>query len=282
METPLLTPAERLLRLWMLISAVMFGFAVPFFLFAGVYIVPVINAISARIIPSLPLYPLPEGNLEGAFWRVLSVSMMAMLTWACCMIYKDVRRNNRIVVVILLSKFCSTACYAGLFLSNPYLAFLVGALTDGPIFLLTLVLWYVAKAGDRFIDEKEEEIFIAIGDAFIPRGGAFDLGFLDKRDECLAILRRFLAVQDAVTVLSFRIALRALNLTPVYLNLRCQSLLTIPPKERSSYIERIETNSFAPIIAMVLLAKTYVVVPFFNLPDVHKAIGYDQEASAIS
>jgi len=281
METPVLTPAERLFRLWMLISAVMFGFAVPFFLLAGVHIVRVINAISAKIIPALPLYPLPPGGLEGAFWRVLSVSMMAMLTWACCMIYKDVRRNGRIVVIVLLSKFCSTACYSGLFLSGHYLAYLVGALTDGPIFLLTLVLWYLAAGGERFLDAKEEEILAALGDAFIPRGGAFELGFLDRREECLAGARQLLAAQDAGMVAAVRIVLRLLNLTPIFLTWRYRSLLTIPQNERSAYVERIEIHRFSLIRAMVLWMKTYILIPFFNLPEAGQAVGYDPEARAV-
>lgn len=268
-----LTRAERIFRGWMLICAIVFGLAVPFFLLAGVWIVPVINAVSARLLP-LPLYPLPASGMEGAFWRVLGVSMMAMLTWACTMIYLDVRRNHWIVGVMLISKFCSTFCYSCLFVVHHEIAYLGGALTDGPIFLVTLVLWFLASPGTKYIDSKEESILLALGETIVPHGGAFSIGFSDVRDECLAEVRGLLATLDPVTLVGTRLLLRAVNFSPVLVAGRLTTITRMPQSERAPFLVRLENSRISPIRAAFVALKVVALLPFFNLPEAERAVGY--------
>ena len=272
-----LTKSERALRVWMVICAISFGFAVPFFLFAGVWIVPAINAISARIC-SLPLYALPESGMEGAFWRVLGVSMMAMLTWLCVAVSLDMRRNCRLVPIILVSKLCSTLCYFGLFIALHPLAYLVGVLTDGPIFLLTLALWYLASPADRYIDEKEERILAAIGEAVLPRGGAFELGYADLRDRSMAGARRLMAVMDPVALLGRRLLFRTVNLSPILFGLRGCTFLAMSPEDRPAWLMRLERHRLGPVRMMCAAVKAYAAVPFFNEPEAAQAVGYKPES----
>jgi len=272
-----LTRPERRLRGWMLICVIMFGPAVPFFLFGGAWIAPVINAISARICP-LPLYPLPEAGPEGAFWRVLGVSMMAMLTWVCVAVFVDVRRNCRLTPIVLVAKLCSTACYLGLFIAYHPLAYLVGALTDGPIFLVTLVLWYLASPGDRYMDDKEERILAAFGEALLPRGGAFKLGYADLREQCAAGMRKTLAAQDPLAVFGTRLLFRALNLAPVLFGLRPRTFLSMPPEDRPAWVMRLEHHRLAPPRMMIAAAKMCVCIQFFNEPEGAQAVGYQPES----
>ena len=272
-----LTRAEGALRVWMLICAILFGFAVPFFLFGGVWIVPAINAISARIC-SLPLYALPESGMEGAFWRVLGVSMMAMLTWVCVAASVDVRRNCRLVPIMLVSKLCSTLCYLGLFIAFHPLAYLVGVLTDGPIFLVTLALWYLSSPGDRYIDDKEERILAAIGGALVPRGGAFELGYADLRDRCVAGVRRMMAVMDPVALLGTRLLFRTVNLSPILFGLRGCTLLGMLPEDRPGWLTRLERHRLGPVRMMIVAVKAYAAVPFFNEPEAAQAVGYEPES----
>jgi hypothetical protein len=262
----------------MLMCAVMFGFAVPFFFFGGVWIVPVINGLSSKALPFLPTYPLPASGMEGAFWRVLSVSMMAMLTWACCMIYQDVRRYGFMVPIVLLSKFCSTALYFLLFLSDHHLAYLVGSLTDGPIFLATLVLWFLALPADRYLSTKEENILSALGEALIPQGGAYNVSYIDLHEQCLVDVRRMLAAQDPVSVTLTRVMLRIVNLAPIFVGFRFRSLLKVPNTERPILLMRIENHRSSVLRIMFAGVKMFLLIAFFNQPEAAAAVGYNPEA----
>lgn len=273
MNTPDYTPTERVFRGWMLISACVYALAIPFFLLAGAHIVPVINTISAPLFP-LPEYPLPPSGIEGAFWRILGVSMMAMLTWACVTAYSDVRGKGWVVHIVLLSKLCSTLSYLAFFAARHQLAYLVGALTDGPIFLCTLALWYAASARGRLIDAKEEDILSAIGEAIVPHGGAFALGFRDIRTECLADIRRMLAALDPMTLLATRLILRLLNAAPIFRGLRPRTLRSMPPAERSEFLARIEGSRFSSPRMMFVMIKVLVLFSFFNHPAAQEAVGY--------
>jgi hypothetical protein len=277
MDNTKLLPAERAFRMWMLISALMFGFAVPFFFFGGAWIVPVINFISGHLC-SLPPYPLPPDGMEGAFWRVLGVSMMTMLTWASWKIFQDVRRYSHLTPIILLSKCCSTSLYLVLFASDHHLAYLIGALTDGPIFVLTFVLWYLSRPADQCIDAREEDILAAIGEAFAPPGGAFGVGFADLRRECLADVRRSLASLSPMPLLGTRLLIRAVNIAPLLAGLRLGTLLSAAPAERSALLTRLESHRWWLFRGMVMGLKTVTMLAFFNQDGVAQTVGYDRDA----
>jgi len=150
-----LTLAERRFRMWMLVSAWMYALAGLFFLVAGTRIAPLVNDISKRFLP-LPLYPLPAEEPEGAFWLVLTLSLMAMITYICRAAYLDIRRNGRLVPILLLAKSSSSVFYLVFFIAHRQLIYLVGFFTDAPLFLLTLVLWIpvVRQNQSRTIDTK--------------------------------------------------------------------------------------------------------------------------------
>jgi hypothetical protein len=277
MQTAELTWPERVFRLWMRISFWMYVAGAAIFLLAGAYIPPVINAISAKLLP-LPLYPLPVSHAEGAFWRVLGVSMMVMLAWICGAVYRDIRGNGRTVPILLVSKFCSTAVYFLLFVTHGYLAYLVGALTDGPIFAITLALWFQALPADRYISPKEEGILVALGDALMPRGGAFRVGYLDLRDACVADARGMCAAENAVTLLSVRLILRILDWAPALMTLRPRTFSGMPQGERAAFLVRLEASRDPLKGMLVLVAKLFVLLPFFNQPDAAQAVGYSPES----
>ena len=268
-----LTQEERAFRGWMFVSIGLYGIAGAFFLIWGDWVPRCINAFSARSV-NLPLYP----DSEGAFWRVLSVSMMAMITWIALSVYRDLHANRPLVSVLLLSKCCSTGLYAVFFIQRRELVYLVGVLTDGPLFLITWALWFVARPGARCLDRKEEQILLALGEAILPRGGAFPEGYGDVAGACLADLRRLVSAQQVATRLFTRIVLRTLDLLPMLLTLRPHTLQSVPLEERSRWLARIETHWFAPFRMMLLALKAYTVLPFFNQPSVARAIGYDSEA----
>jgi hypothetical protein len=268
-----LTREERVFRAWMFISIWLYGIGGAFFLFWGDWVPRCINAFSARFV-NLPLYP----DSEGAFWRVLSVSMMAMITWIALAVYRDLHANRPLVSVLLLSKCCSTGLYAVFFIRRHELVYLVGALTDGPLFLITWALWYAARPGARCLDRKEEQILLALGEAMLPCGGAFPAGYGDVAEACLADLRRLVSAQQVATRLFTRVVLRTLDLLPILLTLRPHTLRGVPLEERSRWLARLETHWFTPFRLLLLALKAYAVLPFFNQPSVARAIGYDPEA----
>ncbi len=270
-----MTREERLFRGWMLISAAMYAAAVPIFLFGANPILRVINGISAFLLP-LPLYPLLEGG-EGAFWRVLSVSMMVMLTWAAAHIANDVRRCAFLTPIILCSKACSTGLYLLLFLRTPYFAYFVGVLTDGPIFVATFVLWYLASPGPDLLDSRERSILNALGDAFIPRGGAIATGYADHADSCMADTLRLVAAQDVITRMGTRLMLRLVNAAPILFLFRPTTFLGMYPEDRAPMLARLEHHWFFGARMLVLGVKVFVVVPFFNQTEAARAVGYDPE-----
>lgn len=272
-----LTSAERRFRLWMFISAWMYGISGLFFLCAGWAIAPAINAAAKGLLP-LPLYPLPAHGPEGAFWRVLSVSMMAMITYICRAAYLNLRRSAGLVPLLLLSKFCSSALYTAFFIANHQLAHLVGALTDGPLFLVTLWLWLPASAGDRCIDDAEADMLAAVGEALMPRGGPFETGFADVRDACIADARTLLAAMAPAALAVQRVMLRVLDLSPVYLSLRPITLRRLPLDRRVALLRRIE---LIPVLNFILLAvKINTLLPFFNRPEIECVVGWTREEEA--
>ena len=256
----------------MFISIGLYGIAGAFFLFWGDWIPRCINAFSARF-ANLPLYP----ESEGVFWRVLSVSMMAMITWIALAVYRDLPANRPLVSVLLLSKGCSTGLYAMYFIQRHELVYLVGALTDGPLFLITWALWYAARSGVRCFDRKEEQILSALGAAMLPGGGAFPEGYGDIEEACLADLRRLVFAQQVATRLFVRVGLRTLDLLPTLLTLRPHTLRGMPLEERTRFLAQLEIHWFTPFRLLLLALKAHTVLPFFNQPSVARAIGYDSE-----
>ncbi len=79
------------------------------------------------------------------FWLPLATSMMVMLTFLAFSAAAD-PHNRPLAWVHVLSKICSSAGYAFLFLTKAhYFAYLVGVITDFPIFLF--VLWLTLRCG---------------------------------------------------------------------------------------------------------------------------------------
>jgi len=275
MVDPNLTPAERRFSLWMFISAYMYAISGLFFLLAGMKIAPFVNVVSSRFFPSLAPYPLPADGTEGGFWLVLSLSMMAMITWISRAASIDLRGNSRLVPVLLLSKFCSTMFYLFFFISSGQLLHLVGCLTDGPLFLVTLVLWIPASRGGGHLSETEEEILAAVGDAILPRGGAFDAGYTDFRKECLSDARTMMSAQDPFARSAFRFMLKFIDISPVIFLGRLRTFRRLAPEQRTALMEKFENSPLSPVRNILVALKILVELPFFSRKETAEAVGYE-------
>jgi len=134
MET--LTAELSALRTWMIISAVIYAAGLLNFMFAQNFLLEILNRVSETIFGDrFPRIPLSTEK----FWLALTNSMMLMLVVICVFVSIDPAKYIAMVAIVLFSKAFSTSQYLYMFARQKrYFAYLVGALTDGPIFLITL------------------------------------------------------------------------------------------------------------------------------------------------
>lgn len=137
MET--ISPEMADLRVWMIISAVLYVVGGLSFLFGQNILLERLNRVSEMFFKDrLPLMPLSTEK----FWLVLTNSMMLMLVVICVFVAVDVEAYYSMVWIILFSKAASTLQYAWLFATEKrYFAYLTGVISDGPLFVITLVLF---------------------------------------------------------------------------------------------------------------------------------------------
>jgi len=131
-----LDPGMASLKTWMIISIFLYAGGGLSFLFGQNLLLANLNRVSERLFKDrFPLLPLSTEK----FWLVLTNSMMLMLVVICVFVAVNPERFYLMVVIILFSKAASTAQYLyHFFTDKKYFAYLVGALTDGPLFLITL------------------------------------------------------------------------------------------------------------------------------------------------
>jgi len=66
---------------------------------------------------------------------------MLMLVVISVFVAGNPEKYIAMVIILLFSKACSTGLYIWFFLKDKYFAYLVGALTDGPLFVITLFFY---------------------------------------------------------------------------------------------------------------------------------------------
>ena len=128
-----------LLRNWMIVSVILYVGGGFNFLLGQNRLLEVMNRVSTRLFRDrLPLIPASTEK----FWLVLTTSMMLMLVVCCGMAAISVEKYYLLVIPVLFSKACSTFSYLILFsFQKRYFAYMVGALTDGPLFVITLIIY---------------------------------------------------------------------------------------------------------------------------------------------
>jgi len=134
-----------LLKNWMIVSVVLYVGGGLNFAFGQNRLLEGINKVSLWLFKDrLPLIPASTEK----FWLVLTTSMMLMLVVCCGLAAHGIEKYYLLVIPVLFSKACSTTLYLGLFsFQKRYFAYLVGALTDGPLFVITLIFYLRAFPG---------------------------------------------------------------------------------------------------------------------------------------
>lgn len=265
-----LTPAEKRFRWWMWFSFFVYALGLPLFLILGRQIVAFLNLFPAMVREGPP-WPAAGTGMEVVFWQVLGISLMAILALLCLFIALDVRRYGPVIVALLAAKLVSTLCYGGFFIADGNSAYLIGALTDGLIFSITAVLWFMASPGDRYLDRHETRVLTAVGETLLPRGGSSPEGYNDVQERCLTEARRMLAAQIEQDVLLTRFMLRLVDLLPFFLGFtRRFHNLAVPA--RAAVFERMEACRISFLRIMATGLKLYIVAPFFNVPEKEKEV----------
>lgn len=130
------------LRLLMMFWSFAFSIALCVFVFATNELFAAINDLSLRFTPELPLMP----ESSERFWLALTTSLMITLIYMSTKIALDVNRNLNLMTPFLLSKLVSTLSFlVFFFLGTNHFAYLIGAVTDGSIFIVTAAVYSRAR-----------------------------------------------------------------------------------------------------------------------------------------
>lgn len=125
---------RRLLRLWAVIFAAVAGIQI---IQPGL-LVEWLNLLATYCQWQGPALPVSETR----FYSSLGVSLLVVLIVLCWRASQDVKRRGGYVRLLLLSKWVSTGGYLFAFLvEGAYFAYLVGAIADGSIALITYALY---------------------------------------------------------------------------------------------------------------------------------------------
>ena len=144
----MLTREEKALRKLLQIFMVLFAAAGLSFALAPQRIIFHLNQTASLIAPSLPTLP----DSDSRFWVALTVSMMATITALCYGAQNEIRRKKELVLYLLVAKATSTLFFTlYFFLELHSLAYLMGALTDGSIFVLLLIFYKRAARSSQLI-----------------------------------------------------------------------------------------------------------------------------------
>ncbi len=134
----MMDPGLHSLRVWMIISTVFYLWGLLNFFFGQNALIRNINRFSERFLGDR--FPaMPESTEK--FWLVLTNSMMIMLVVTCIFVAVDPEKYLVMTWIILVSKFSSSAQYLYFFRKEKYFAHLVGLITDGPLFVITLIIY---------------------------------------------------------------------------------------------------------------------------------------------
>lgn len=132
------TSQERSFILLMRIWAVAFAFAGTIFAAIPEVMLNYINNIGHVFFGWLS--PPVEGG--GYFWLILAVALLFSLSYGCIMAQIRPLRNQAFAQIVIVAKFVSSIGFvSALVLGYHQFYYLVGAIVDGLIFLITLRIY---------------------------------------------------------------------------------------------------------------------------------------------
>lgn len=139
---PFLSTDEKILKWFMLISALMYLIAGTIFIVAPQFVLKAINSVAGWLqlgLKEIPVHP-------EAFWVTMTFSMMMTITVLSLIAFANIRRNQGFIVPLCVAKLTSSLSSMAYFiLAEKYFAYLVIFAVDGFLFVVTLGLYLRAK-----------------------------------------------------------------------------------------------------------------------------------------
>lgn len=148
------TKAERDLRLWMAVSAVLYFTGGMVFLLLPRPLLTVLDSLAA---PFHLATVLPGAMPAERFWNLLAFSMAMTITTASVMVVRDPSGNRDFCIPVIFSKIASWLSALVYFaLVSRAFAHLVIFLVDFPLFVLTLVFYRRARMAAKYSGLAQE------------------------------------------------------------------------------------------------------------------------------
>jgi len=139
------TPAERHLRMWMIISAVLYGGAGFMFLLFPHSLLQVLDSFAGLLHLATVL---PGAVAAERFWNILAFAMAVTITTASVLVVRDPVGKKDFCIPVLFSKAASWLSALVYFaLISRAFAHLVIFLVDFPLFVLTAMFYARAHRG---------------------------------------------------------------------------------------------------------------------------------------
>jgi hypothetical protein len=262
-------PLERMLRLLFGALALAFaGTGLLFFLFPD-GTVRALNAAGGIV--GFP--PAPTSDLR--FWLSLALAYMVLVTLLAAGIARDPRGRAHLMPILAAGKATSSLTCLGYFVaSQPAFIYLLNALVDGSLALVTLAAWAVVRATSDAAVTRDGALLRAVLDALVPRGGAFATGAADT-DLDAALTRQFGRLHPLGPV-GLRALLWTLDWgTVVFERTRRFSHLDAAARERA--LAGWETSRLGPRRQVIASLKLLALMLFYERPEVWPGIGYDDD-----
>ena len=286
-----LTKYERWLKLVMFVSALTYFIVGMLFLFApnGTFYIfnflgDILNIIFKKWSISIHFDNIIDINER--FWLTLAVSMMITIAVCSFISQLNIRRNISFVIPVLFSKMTTTTIVSVLFLANirntGHTCFVYPAIaaTDGSLFLITAVSYYLAisnKITDplpklKYFKPNQYKIMSALADVIVPKGGGIKYSAADL-DTGMAIDRFFLHGSPIMKNFFPFLLMFFEYGTNVFFK-PMSRFTNLGKNEQSAYLEGFQKSRFASLRLAFLVLKTVVMQGFYFNDKVWSEISY--------
>src|SRR5262245_1198041 len=215
----------------------------------------------------------PAPGSELRFWLSLAIAYMVLVTLLAAAIARDPRGRAHLMPILAAGKATSSLTCLGYFVaSQPAFVYLLNALVDGSLALMTLGAWVWVQLTSEAAAARDPALLRAVLDALVPRGGAFATGAADSDvDEAL---QRYFASLHPLGPIGLRVLLLAIEYGAVVFE-RTAPFSRLDPAARERALAAWETSRLAPRRQLIASLKLTALMHFYERPAIWPAIGYD-------
>ena len=225
-------------------------------------------------------------HLAHRFWLGLAVAYMAVVTSLAWLISEAPSERRILMPPLAIGKAVSSGtCLLFLIFERPYFIYLANFLVDGGIALGAWWTWRLTRPleagaagvraqGGAALSEGSRRILGAVGDAFLPPGGAFAqgadaIGLAQKVESHIA--QAFPLGLPAMAAL-----LHWIDLQPILFHLTPHRLHTLPLEERVRILEAMERSALLARRQTAVTLKLFLGLHAYRDSAVARQVGFDR------